>query len=167
MILIAAGSSLPFCNVDSQQIVLRAFSALERISSVRKTSSLYETPAWPDPNDPPFINAVAVIETALPPVGLLLALHAIEAGFGRRRRRQNAPRTLDLDLLAYDDLRRPLDDRTAPAKGPVLPHPGIATREFVLAPLTEIAPNWRHPVSDKTAGAMLAALPTRQARRIS
>lgn len=166
MILIAAGSSLPFCNVDSQQIVLRAFSALERISNLHAVSSLYETPAWPDPADPPFVNAVAAIETALPPEALLQALHAVEAGFGRRRRKRNAPRTLDLDLLAYGDLRRPQDEAGDKA-GPILPHPGIGSREFVLAPLAEIAPHWRHPVTGETASAMLAALPSRQARRIS
>ena len=167
MILIAAGSSLPFCNVDSQQIVLRAFSALERISNLQAVSSLYETPAWPDPADPPFVNAVAAIETVLPPEALLTALHAIEAGFGRRRRQRNAPRTLDLDLLAYHDERRPQGDPAEAQSGPILPHPGIATREFVLAPLAEIAPDWRHPVTGERASAMLAALPTRQARRIS
>ncbi len=162
MILIAAGSSLPFCGVDSQQIVLRAFSALGRLTTLRKISALYETPAWPDPNDPPFINAVAEIDTGLSPEALLETLHGIEAGFGRRRRQMNAPRTLDLDLLAYHGERRP--DAVA---GPVLPHPRLAAREFVLAPLVEIAPDWRHPDTGVTAHAMLEALPTRQARRIS
>ena len=162
MILIAAGSSLPFCGVDSQQIVLRAFSALARVATLREISALYETPAWPDANDPPFINAVAEIDTGLSPEALLQALHAIEAGFGRRRRQKNAPRSLDLDLIAYHDERR-----NGGGKGLALPHPGLGSREFVLAPLAEIAPGWRHPVTGVTALTMLEALPTRQARRIS
>ena len=162
MILIAAGSSLPFCGVDSQQIVLRAFSSLGRVTTLNEKSALYETPAWPDANDPPFINAVAAIETALPPEALLQVLHAIEAGFGRRRRQKNAPRSLDLDLIAYHEERR-----AAGESGLFLPHPGLETREFVLAPLAEIAPNWRHPVTGATAQAMLDALPTREALRIS
>lgn len=162
MILIAAGSSLPFCGIDSQRLVLNGFLALERVVSVEIISPLYETPAWPDPADPPFINAAARIETALPPAGLMAALHAIEAGFGRLRREKNAARTLDLDLLAYDSERRDGADG-----GPVLPHPRLESREFVLTPLCDIAPDWRHPVSGKTARAMLAAQPARQARRIS
>ncbi len=162
MILIAAGSSLPFCGVDSQQIVLRAFSALGRFTTLKEISALYETPAWPDASDPPFVNGVAAIETALPPEALLQALHAIEAGFGRRRRQKNAPRSLDLDLIAYHQERR-----EAGTGGLQLPHPRLAAREFVLAPLAGIAPDWRHPVTGATAQAMLDALPTRQARRIS
>lgn len=162
MILIAAGSSLPFCGIDSQQIVSRAFLALGRIVQLNKVSSLYETPAWPDPNDPPFINAAAQIATNLEPEALLQVLHAIEAAFGRRRRERNAPRTLDLDLLAYGG-----ENRGGGEGRLVLPHPGIESREFVLAPLCEIAPEWRHPKTGKTAAAMLKSLPVRQALRIS
>ena len=103
MILIAAGSSLPFSNLDSQHIVLKAFQAVGRMSRLIAQSSLYESPAWPDPADPPFVNAVAAVETDMAPDALLAGLHAIEAGFGRRRAVRNAPRTLDLDLLAYHD----------------------------------------------------------------
>lgn len=92
----------------------------------------------------------------------MAVLHAVEAGFGRLRREKNAPRTLDLDLIAYRDLRRDGTDG-----GPVLPHPGIEGREFVLAPLCDIAPDWRSPATGRTARAMLAALPQRKARRIA
>lgn len=161
MILIAAGSSLPFNHIDSQQIVLSAFFALGRLARLDAASSLYETPAWPDPSDPPFVNAVAAISTDIPATALLQALHAIEAGFGRRRDVRNAPRTLDLDLLAYGRKQRGEDT------GVQLPHPRIEAREFVLAPLCDIAPGWRHPVLGKTAAQMLAALPARTARKIA
>jgi len=160
MILIAAGSSLPFGNTDSQQIILNAFFSLGRLTTQLQVSPLYETPAWPDPSDPPFINAVALVETDIPAEDLLAALHAIEAGFGRRRRVKNAPRTLDLDLLAYDDIC------SNQPGGLVLPHPRLHEREFVLAPLCDIAPKWRHPVIGETAAHMLAALESRQARKI-
>ena len=153
MIVIAAGSSLPFCNVDSQQLVLRAFSALRRSVNVVQVSSLYASPAWPDPNDPAFVNAVAIIETPMPPEALMAVLHTTEAAFGRRRGLKNAPRTLDLDLLAYGNERR-----SGAEGGLNLPHPGIADRAFVLAPLAEIAPEWRHPETGVTAKAMFAAL---------
>ncbi|MCK5750655.1 MAG: 2-amino-4-hydroxy-6-hydroxymethyldihydropteridine diphosphokinase, partial [Oricola sp.] len=137
MIFIAAGSNLRFCGLDSQQVVLRAFQAVGRLARLKTVSSLYHTPAWPDPSDPPFVNAVAEIETGMGPEALLAALHAVEAGFGRRRSERNAPRTLDLDLLAYHDIVQGEDEQ-----GLVLPHPRLANRAFVLAPLTEIAPDW-------------------------
>ena len=159
MILIALGSSLPFSGLDSQEIVLRAFSALDRIGRLNRRSRLFETPAWPDPADPPFVNAAAAIETGLAPEALLAALHAVEAGFGRRHSARNAPRTLDLDLLAYGEERRDGD-------GLVLPHPRLSEREFVLAPLADIAPDWLVPGTGRTVAETLAALPARSARPI-
>jgi 2-amino-4-hydroxy-6-hydroxymethyldihydropteridine diphosphokinase len=101
------------------------------------------------------VNAVAAVETSLAPIALLDALLALEAGFGRRRSVPNAARTLDLDLLDYDG-RRCNGERL------VLPHPRLHERRFVLAPLAEIAPQWRHPRSAKTAAELLAALPPGQ-----
>jgi len=161
MILVAAGSSLPFCGVDSQQIVLSAFLAIKRFAHLARVSPLYETPAWPDRDDPSFINAAAAIETDLSPSALLAALHAVEAGFGRRRGKANAPRTLDLDLLAYDG------KVNAQAGEPLLPHPRLHQRDFVLAPLADIAPDWRHPVTHHTTTRMLKALKAPALRRIS
>lgn len=161
MIFIAAGSSLPFNRIDSQQLVLDAFFALGRLVCIKRVSALYETPAWPDPSDPPFVNAVAAVETGLTPEALLEALHAIEAGFGRKRDERNAPRTLDLDLLAYGRLSQ------TDEAGLTLPHPRMESREFVLAPLCDIAPDWRHPVTGRTAQELLNSLPDHQARKIT
>ncbi len=166
MILIAAGSSLPFCGIDSQQIVLSAFSALGRLTDLRVVSPLYHTPAWPYATEPPFVNAAAAIETDLGPEALLAVLHAIEAGFGRLRRRKNAPRTLDLDLIAYGQECRDGQGAVGSGAGFQLPHPRLAEREFVLAPLADIAPDWRSPETGKTVREMLAALPVRAAQQI-
>lgn len=151
MILIAAGSSLPFCGLDSQQIVAGAIAALSRIIRVDAVSAFYQTPAWPDQNDPPFVNAAIRVTTAWSPEGLYSAMQSIEAGFGRLRGAENAPRTLDLDLIAYGDL---VQDGAAGSL--ILPHPRLAMREFVLRPLADIAPHWRAPTTGQTIEAMLA-----------
>lgn len=92
---------------------------------------------------PPFINGVALVETMLSPAALLAVLHGIERRFGRRRRYKNEPRVLDLDLIDYHG---------QVAEGPpVLPHPRAHSRAFVLLPLAEVAPAWRHPVSGERA----------------
>lgn len=98
-------------------------------------SSDYSTPPWGDEQQPPFVNACIEVETALDPHALLATLHKIEKRFGRDRDQERhwGPRTLDLDLLAYDDVR--LDKH-----GLTLPHPRLFERAFVLVPLAEIAP---------------------------
>jgi len=109
-------------------------------------------PEPPMPGAPEFFNGVARLEGEAEPVALLAALHAIEAAAGRARPFPNAPRTLDLDLIALGDLVRTGPD-------PVLPHPRAHLRRFVLQPLAEVAPGWRHPVLGETVEALLARLP--------
>lgn len=107
-------------------------------------SSWWTSAAWPDPTDPPFVNGVVIVSTDLDPHDLLAAMGRIEDAFGRRRSHRNAPRTLDLDLIAYGRLNGDLD-------GLILPHPRASERLFVMGPLAEIAPGWRHPVSKEEA----------------
>lgn len=146
-----------------EAVILGALGALGRVGTVTARSRLYVSPAWPDPRDPDFLNAVAAFETALPPAGLLAALHAIEAGFGRRRSAPNAPRTLDLDLIDYNGLI--LRGEGDP---PItLPHPRMQDRDFVLAPLAEVAPGWVHPVSGKGVQTLLAAIAKPPARPLA
>ena len=152
MILVALGANLKSAAGLPEETLAAALGAMfaQRIR-VLKVSPLYRTPAWPDPSDPPFTNAVALVQTPLGPAGLLAALHTIEAAFGRERTHPNAPRTLDLDLIDYDG--------RVEEGPPVLPHPRIAERAFVLRPLADIAPHWTHPVTQQTVAALLAALP--------
>ena len=120
--------------------IRRAFEALSQIAGARllRASSLYRSAPIGVSGQPDFINAVAALDTALSPESLLDALFAIEADFGRRRDSPNAPRTLDLDLLLYDQ-------RTLDMPRLRLPHPRLHLRAFVLAPLLEIAPGCRIP----------------------
>ncbi len=125
---------------DPTATVLAAFAALANLADSRvvHTSSLYRTAPVGLKNQPDFINAVAMLETGLPPEELLDALLDLEARFGRVRRDRNGPRTLDLDLLLYDDIELDLPRLT-------LPHPRLHLRAFVLHPLAEIAPNLAIP----------------------
>lgn len=152
--LIALGSNARRHNLSSALILDRALCALSTVGEVRAVSSVYRSPAWPDPAGPPYVNAAVSLSTALPAAALLLGLHAIEAGFGRIRSSdpvlRYAPRPLDLDLIDYDGQR--VDD-----VGLVLPHPRAHERAFVLAPLRDVAPDWRHPVTGKSVGTMLGA----------
>ena len=100
------------------------------------------------------LNAVAVVQTRLQPVELLMVLHGVETAMGRLRSAPNAPRTLDLDLLDYEG-------RVLSGSELALPHPRIAARSFVLVPLQDVAPDWRHPVTGQGVPELLAALPDR------
>jgi 2-amino-4-hydroxy-6-hydroxymethyldihydropteridine diphosphokinase len=107
-------------------------------------STLWRSSAWPDPSLPPYLNGIVQIETTLDGHELLAALLEIESQFGRARSLPNAPRTLDLDLIA-------LGDQIIDSPLLVLPHPRAAERRFVMGPLAQIAPHWVHPVLGKTA----------------
>ena len=110
----------------------------------------------PSSDQPWFVNAVAAVDTALGPAALLDGLLAVERRFGRVRKGRWEARALDLDLLDYRGLVR---DGTPP---PELPHPRLAGRAFVLLPLAEVAPEWRHPVTGIAVAALIADLPSGQ-----
>ena len=151
MILVALGSNVSGTWGKPRDTVLRALRELDGNGiKLVAASSLVETAPFGKLNQPSFVNAVAQIATAMPPEALMLHLHDIERRAGRRRRMRWGPRTLDLDLLDYHGLVR--HGRLE------LPHPGIAERDFVLTPLMEIAPDWRHPVTRRTARAMRGLL---------
>lgn len=123
-------------NLDGpQRQVTQAFSELDAIPRTRlvKRSSLYRSEPIGHAAQPEFVNAVAAIDTSLAPEGLLGELQAIEARHGRRRGLPNAPRTLDLDLLLYED-------RVVASPRLTLPHPRMHERAFVLKPLVELEP---------------------------
>lgn len=130
----------------SNEAVLEASLARFRSEGVDVVarSSWWRSQAWPDPQDPPFLNGVVIVRTEHDPHALMATLGRIEDVFGRQRSTRNAPRTLDLDLIAYGRLSGDLD-------GLILPHPRAADRLFVMGPIAEIAPEWVHPINSQTA----------------
>lgn len=152
MILIALGGNLDSWAGKPAQTLRAALGRLEQHGvKVVATSPYYVTPAWPDRSDPPFVNAVAHIETGLAPAALMELLHQTETAFERVRSARNAPRTLDLDLIDYDS--------RVEQGPPVLPHPRLVERAFVLVPLAGVAPKWHHPATGQPVADLLAALP--------
>ncbi len=157
MILIALGSNI--CGPWGTPLVTlqRACAELNKFPlRLVRVSKIIETLPHGVLNQPNFVNAVAIIDTALSPDALIKKLHMIEHEAGRRRRRRWGPRCLDLDILDYHGLLRP--QKTGEAKALVLPHPSIAERSFVLGPVAEIAPKWKHPINHKSALVMIQKL---------
>jgi len=162
MILIGIGGNLPSWAGGPRETCEAGLRHLGRLGAVvTARSSWYETAPAPVSDQPWFVNGVAVVATRLSPAGLLAAMHLTEDAFGRVRSVPNAPRPLDLDLLAYHDFVS-LDGI------PLLPHPRMTERAFVLYPLRDIAPAWRHPVSGTSARDLATSLPaTTGIRRLS
>ena len=152
-VFIAYGSNLLSGPVTASQAFGEVVKNLQaRRLIVNKISRLWSSKAWPNPDDPPYVNAVLQITTDFQPIELMALLHDLEREAGRMRDgRLNAPRVLDLDLIAYGDVV------TRGEKGLIVPHPRAADRAFVMGPLAEIAPDWIHPVLQRTATELLTA----------
>jgi 2-amino-4-hydroxy-6-hydroxymethyldihydropteridine diphosphokinase len=147
--------------------------------TIHSHSRWFRTPAFPPGSGPDFVNGAALLETSLTPDSVLAALHDAETELGRARPVRWAPRVCDLDLIAMEDMVLPdhatlvrwmeIDLGKAQTVAPprlILPHPRMHERGFVLAPLADIAPNWRHPVTGCTVAEMLAALPAAELAQI-
>lgn len=157
MKIVALGANLPSRFGTPSQTLYAALKAMaERGVWPVQISRVWKTAPVPfDETQPWYHNAVAAVETSQSPQELLKTLLAIEEEFGRVRTVKNAPRLIDLDLIAYDDVV--LNDPDL-----ILPHPRMDGRAFVLLPMSDIVDDWIHPVRGKTLQAMVAALPIDQ-----
>ena len=171
--LVSLGSNLPFRGRDKTDTIKFALNTIFSESDEPvKASGLYRTPAWPPGSGPEFINAVAMIRTRKSPEDCIRWLLTIEKRLGRHREPDGRntrwlPRVIDLDLLDVNgevlpDLETwrqwrdlPISrQRTDTPKRLILPHPRIEDRAFVVVPLCDVAPDWRHPVSGIPAKTM-------------
>jgi len=156
---IAIGSNLGNKKLN---IELAKFKLQNNLIKIIRSSSLYETPSWPDPSKPKFINIVIKIKTTLTPKKLLSICHKIELELDRKRFKKNEPRTCDIDIIDYDQRIIKSNDLT----NLVLPHPGIEKRNFVLFPLFEISKNWRHPITEANITKLISFLKEEDLRTI-
>jgi 2-amino-4-hydroxy-6-hydroxymethyldihydropteridine diphosphokinase len=157
-ILIGLGANLPSAQGGPRETLEAALKAFpDHGLTVIRLSPWYESSPVPPSDQPWFVNGVAVIGTALDPREILESLLAVERAFGRQRGERWAARTLDLDLLAYGDH---VVDLPASEGRPAVtvPHPRLHDRRFVLLPLKDVAPDWRHPATGETVNALIAAL---------
>ncbi|SMC51598.1 2-amino-4-hydroxy-6-hydroxymethyldihydropteridinediphosphokinase [Primorskyibacter flagellatus] len=180
-LLIAVGSNLGSQYGNATETVAASVNAIANSGrQIRAISRFYATPCFPKGAGPDYVNAALVLRAAGKSIsGELHNLHAIEAEFGRSRKTRWGMRTLDLDLLAAGAIIRPnratfdqwrnLDEAAQRRDAPdtlILPHPRLQDRAFVLVPLCDVAPDWRHPVLGRSVAELCADLPENMRREV-
>ena len=156
MIFLGLGSNLPSKYGDRFANINLAISSLEAYGiKVIKRSSFYKTPSYPDRENPKFINVVILVETNLPAIDLMSVLIFIEEKLGRKRYKKNDPRTCDIDIIDYNSQILSLRYNNLEL---TLPHKKLAKRNFILFPLQEISPRWKHPKTKEFISDLLQKL---------
>lgn len=171
--IVALGGNIPSDYGPPEATVRAAIARLDAVGAhVRSQSRLYRTACFPKGSGPDFVNAVVLVETDMDPQAFLECLHRIEADFGRERAARWSARTLDMDLIAMGDLvlpdqstvrhwiELPLKQQATQAPDQlILPHPRLQDRAFVLIPLCDVDPEWKHPILGLSAREMRDKLP--------
>ena len=156
MIFLGLGSNLPSKYGDRFANINLAISCLDGYGiKVIKKSSFYETPSYPNKENPKFINAVILVETTLPPVDLMSVLIFIEKKLERKRGKKNDPRTCDIDIIDYNSQILNLRYNNLEL---TVPHKELTSRNFILFPLQEISPTWKHPKTKEIVSVLLQKL---------
>jgi 2-amino-4-hydroxy-6-hydroxymethyldihydropteridine diphosphokinase len=132
----------------AEQLSIARKLIVAKIGEIIKTSSLYATAAWGNTNQPDFLNQVIIVQTAFSTANTMETILTIEENMGRIRTQKNAPREIDIDILFFNDFIINLPELT-------VPHPLLQERKFVLIPLNEIAPSFKHPILLKTTQELL------------
>jgi 2-amino-4-hydroxy-6-hydroxymethyldihydropteridine diphosphokinase len=164
MIIISLGSNVTSRWGNPSTTILRSCEELDRASiDIIRLSALYRTSPYGIHDQPDFVNAAAVIDTALSPIALLSVLKKVEANAGRRTSLRWGPRPLDIDIIDYKAQVFNWQKRSRHRLGYacptlILPHPEVQSRIFVLRPLQDIAPNWHHPVTGASVSQLLVKL---------
>jgi 2-amino-4-hydroxy-6-hydroxymethyldihydropteridine diphosphokinase len=158
---IGLGANLPHPRFGSPRSTLEHVISLfpERGLRVLARSPWYESAPVPASDQPWYVNGVVRAATTLSPHEVLSSLHAIEAELGRQRVERNEARSVDLDIIAFGKMV--LNGQN----GPVVPHPRMQERAFVLRPLADLAPDWRHPATGERIADLIARLPRDQVTR--
>ena len=157
MILLGLGSNLPsrygnrFDNID---LAISSFSGYGL--KIIKQSSYYESPSYPNKENPKFINVVISAETNLPPVDLASVLIFVEEKLERKRSKKNDPRTCDIDIIDYRSQVLNFKYRKYEF---IIPHEKLVSRSFVLFPIQEIIPTWEHPKTKEPINVLIDKLP--------
>jgi len=125
---------------------------------IEKSSNYYESLSWPNPKNPKFLNIVIKIKTNFSPESLLYICKKIEVALGRKKRKKNAPRECDIDIIDFNNQKSNSDI--------ILPHPRMNKRNFVLFPLYELEKAWRHPISGQPIKKLILSLSNRDIRSI-
>ena len=156
MIFLGLGSNLSSKYGDKFVNIDLAISFLESYGiKLIKKSSFYKTPSYPDRENPKFINVVILVKTNLPPIDLMSVLVFIEEKLERKRVKKNDPRTCDIDIIDYNNQIFNLKFNNLDF---TLPHKELTSRNFVLFPLQEISPMWKHPKSKETIDNLIQKL---------
>jgi len=156
MIILGLGSNLSSKLGNRFKNIEAALTYLEKNRiKVLKKSSFYETPSYPDKKHPKFINIVVTVKTDLKPLDLMLILLSIEKKLGRVRTKRNDPRTCDIDIV---DFNKEIINFTYKKINFTSPHKSLSNRSFVLYPLREILPLWKHPITRETVSTLITKL---------